>query len=230
MNVRNEGNELLSHFKYHIHFQHSSHFMYRLSYFQESDLALVHAFMRQHPFVVLCGADANGNPVATQVPVFIDEKEGEIFLTGHIMKNTDHHQAFEVNSKVLAVFVGPHTYVSASWYSEHKTASTWNYISVHARGEIKFTDHDALLNILKRTTDHFENNPHSPSNFDKLPHDYVEKLSKAIVAFEIKVEELDNVFKLSQNRDDPSFHNIIDHLKHGDEESKRIAEEMAKRR
>jgi transcriptional regulator len=204
--------------------------MYNLSYFKESDLELVKAFMRSHPFVVLCGADAEGNPVATQVPVFIDEKDGVIFLTGHIMKNTDHHKAFEVNSKVLAIFTGPHTYVSASWYSDNKTASTWNYISVHARGEMKFTDHEALLNILKRTTDHFENNVHSPSNFDQLEEDYVDKLSQAIVAFEIKVEELNNVFKLSQNRDDTSYHNIIDHLKQGDEESKRIAEEMAKRR
>ncbi|HLO80290.1 MAG TPA: FMN-binding negative transcriptional regulator [Chitinophagaceae bacterium] len=203
--------------------------MYKLSYFQESDLALVHEFMRQHPFVVLCGVDAHGHPVATQVPVFIDEKDGEIFLTGHIMKNTDHHKAFEVNPKVLALFTGPHTYVSASWYTDKKSASTWNYITVHARGEMKYTDHQALLNILKRTTDHFENNPHSPSNFDQLPQDYVEKLSNAIVAFEIKVEELDNVFKLSQNHSDTNRKSIIDHLRQGDEESKRIAEEMAKR-
>lgn len=204
--------------------------MYSLPYFTESDREKVISFMRAHPFVVLCGVDTQGHPVATQVPVFIDEKDGEIFLSGHIMKSTDHHKAFEVNPKVLALFTGPHTYVSASWYSEPKTASTWNYITVHARGEMRYTDHQALLDILKRTTDHFENNPHSPSNFDQLPHDYVEKLSNAIVAFEIKVEELDNVFKLSQNRDDTSYHNIIDHLKQGDEESKRIAEEMAKRR
>lgn len=185
--------------------------------------------MRAHPFVVLCGADTNGNPVATQVPVFIDEKDGEIFLTGHIMKNTDHHKAFEVNPKVLTLFTGPHSYVSASWYTEKRSASTWNYITVHARGEMKYTDHQALLDILKRTTDHFENNPHSPSNFDQLPQEYVEKLSNAIVAFEIKVEELDNVFKLSQNHSDINRESIVGHLRQGDEESKRIAEEMAKR-
>jgi transcriptional regulator len=204
--------------------------MYSLPYFTESDRNKVIAFMRAHPFATLCGVDGEGKPVATQIPVFIDEKDGEIFLSGHIMKNTDHHKAFEVNPTVLALFTGPHTYVSASWYTEQKTASTWNYITVHARGEMKYTDHQALLDILKRTTDHFENNPHSPSNFDQLPHDYVEKLSNAIVAFEIKVGELDNVFKLSQNRDDTSYHNIIDHLKQGDADSQRIAEEMAKRR
>jgi transcriptional regulator len=185
--------------------------------------------MQAHPFVVLCGVDEHGHPVATQVPVFIDENDGEIFLTGHIMKNTDHQKAFDINPKVLALFTGPHTYVSASWYSEPKTASTWNYITVHARGDMRFTDHEDLLHILKRTTDHFENNPHSPSNFDQLPADYIDPLSKAIVAFEIKVEELDNVFKLSQNRDHSSYHNIIDHLKQGDADAQSIADEMAKR-
>jgi transcriptional regulator len=203
--------------------------MYKLPYFTETDLERVLEFMRAHPFVTLCGVDAHGKPVATQVPVFIDEKEDGIFLSGHIMKSTDHHKAFEVNSTVLALFTGPHTYVSASWYSEPKTASTWNYITVHARGEMRYTDHQALLDILKRTTDHFENNPNSPSNFDQLPKDYVEHLSNAIVAFEIEVEELDNVFKLSQNRDHSSYHNIIDHLKQGDADAQRIADEMAKR-
>jgi transcriptional regulator len=204
--------------------------MYKLPYFSESDRTKVLAFMRAHPFVTLCGVDAHGRPVATQVPVFIDEKEDGIFLSGHIMKNTDHHKAFECNPTVLALFTGPHTYVSASWYSDPKTASTWNYITVHARGKMRFTGQEDLLQILKRTTDHFENNPHSPSNFDQLPADYVDHLSKAIVAFEIKVEELDNVFKLSQNRDQSSYHNIIDHLKQGDADANRIAEEMAKRR
>jgi transcriptional regulator len=203
--------------------------MYKLPYFSETDQERVLTFMRAHPFVTLCGVDAQGKPVATQVPVFIDEKEDGIFLSGHIMKSTDHHRAFEANPTVLALFTGPHTYVSASWYSEPKAASTWNYITVHARGRMSFTDHQALLDILKRTTDHFENNPNSPSNFDQLPQDYVEKLSHAIVAFEIKVEELDNVFKLSQNRDHSSYHNIIDHLKQGDADAQRIAAEMVKR-
>jgi transcriptional regulator len=203
--------------------------MYSLPYFTESDRSKVLAFMRTYPFVTLCGVDAHGKPVATQVPVFIDEKDDGIFLSGHIMKSTDHHKAFEVNPAVLALFTGPHTYVSASWYEDKKVASTWNYITVHARGELRFTDHHALLDILKRTTDHFENNPHSPANFDQLPQEYVERLSNAIVAFEIKVEELDNVFKLSQNHSEANRKSIMDHLKQGDEESKRIAAEMAKR-
>jgi len=204
--------------------------MYSLPYFKEPDASVVLQFMRDNPFVVLCGTDRNGLPIATQVPVFVDEKDGKIILSGHMMKNTDHHLAFTENNDALALFTGAHCYVSASWYTEPKTASTWNYMSVHARGKMIFLDEAALLSVLKRTTDHFENNEHSAAGFDQLPMDYVLKLSKAIVAFDIEVEDIQNVFKLSQNRDEKSYRNIIDKLEDmTDEGSRTIAAEMKKR-
>jgi len=204
--------------------------MYDLNYFKEKDGTVVLDFIKQYPFAFITGCDASNKPVATQIPVFIDERDGKLFLSGHIMKNTDHHKAFEFNPEVLAVFTGPHTYISASWYDDKKQASTWNYTSVHAKGRLSFLDEKALLEILKRTTDHFENNPNSPSNYEDLPAEYIAKLSKAIVAFEIKVETFDNVFKLSQNRNEKSYHNIIEALdKRNDPESAKVAEEMKKR-
>ena len=69
--------------------------MYSLPYFKEGDQEVVLEFMRKHPFVFLTGVNEESKPVATQVPVFIDEKDGKLFLTGHIMRNNDHHKAFE---------------------------------------------------------------------------------------------------------------------------------------
>ena len=132
--------------------------MYNLPYFKEQDGEVVLEFMRQHPFVFLSGVDVDNKPVASQVPVFIDEKDGKLFLTGHIMKNTDHHKAFDNNPNVLAVFTGPHTYVSATWYDDPHQASTWNYMSVHAKGIIRFGDANELVSVLKRLTLHYENN------------------------------------------------------------------------
>src|SRR6476659_6009237 len=132
--------------------------MYDLPYFKETDQELVRQFVRDHPFAFLSGCDKEHKPVVTQVPVFIDEKDNGIFLTGHIMKNTDHHKAFLSNPNVLAVFSSPHTYVSATWYDNPVQASTWNYISVHAKGLIRFGDEAMLVNVLKRLTLHYENN------------------------------------------------------------------------
>lgn len=204
--------------------------MYNLPYFKENDKETVLRFMREHPFVFLSGVSEENKPVATQVPVFIDEKDSKLFLTGHIMKNTDHHKAFLFNPHVLAVFTGPHTYVSAAWYDNPQQASTWNYMSVHAKGILRFGDKAALANLLRRLTLHFENkNAASPTVFDNLPSDYREKLMKAIIAFEVEVTGIDNVFKLSQNRDEKSFHNIITKLNEQGEDGKFIADEMKKR-
>jgi transcriptional regulator len=147
------------------------------------------------------------------------------------MRNTDHHKAFLHNENVLAVFTGPHTYVSAAWYSNPHLASTWNYMSVHAKGTIRFLDESGLEEVLQKTTLHFEGyDQQSPTVFDNLPSEFKQKTMKYIVAFEIEVTEMDNVFKLSQNRDAESYHNIIKELKNQGEDGRVIAAEMEKRR
>lgn len=202
--------------------------MYDIPYFKEKDHDVVLRFMKAHPFALLIGAHDN-RPEATQVPFLIEERDGKVFLQGHIMRNTGHHRALAANPSVLCVFTGAHCYVSASWYTDPKVASTWNYMSVHARGVLSFLDEAALLDILQRTTAQFENNPDSPASYHNLPVEYVERLAKAIVAFEVEVKELDHVFKLSQNRNKESYGRIINELSSGDTEAQAVAEEMKKR-
>ncbi len=200
--------------------------MYSLPYFKANDQKKVLDFMHQHPFITLTGVDANNYPVATHVPVLIEEREDKLFLLAHIMKQTDHHKAFLQNENVLAIFTGPHTYVSASWYKDQKQGGTWNYQTVHAKGRLQFLNDDGLINILQRLTAHFENNPSSPSLFEHLSPEYVSRLMKAIVGFEIEVTHIDNVFKLSQNRDKESYQNILHQLKKGDEAARQVAQIM----
>ncbi len=205
--------------------------MYNLPYFKEEDHEEVLQFMKKYPFVFLTGVNPENKPAATQVPVFIDEKDGKLFLTGHIMKNTDHHKAFLQNNNVLAVFTGPHTYVSATWYDNPHQASTWNYMSVHAKGKIVFGGGDELVAILKRLSMHYENNnTASTTIFDNLSADYLAPLMKSIVSFEIEIESIENVFKLSQNRDEKSYGNIVNKLKEQEGDAKEIGEIMEKRK
>ncbi len=187
-------------------------------------------FIHAHPFAFICGCDQDQKPVATQIPVFIEEREGKLYLTGHMMRKTDHHLAFEANPDVLCVFSGAHTYVSATWYSNPAQASTWNYMSVHVKGRLRFLDMEGLVNILKKTTLHFENNDTTSTTvFDNLAEDYRSRLMEAIAGFEVEVESIENVFKLSQNRDKKSFENITEKLKDGDADAKTVAAEMEKR-
>lgn len=204
--------------------------MYNLPYHKENNPEVVRAFIDEHPFAFLIGCDAQGRPVATQVPVFIEERGGREVLRGHIMKNTDHHKAFVQNPNVLAVFSGHHVYVSGTWYSDPHTASTWNYMSVHARGSIRFLGDDDLVDVLRQTSLHFEDNdPASETVFDNLPAEFKRKAVRMIVAFEIEIAEIDTVFKLSQDRDYESYLNIIGKLKERGESGRLIAAEMEKR-
>ena len=114
--------------------------MYNLPYYKERNEEVIKQFIADNPFAFLSGCDAENKPVATQVPVFMVEEEGKKILQGHIMKGTDHYKAFLQNQNVLVVFTGPHSYVSATWYSDPHIASTWNYLSVHARGIIRYLD------------------------------------------------------------------------------------------
>ncbi len=204
--------------------------MYNLPYFKEEDQQVVLEFIHKNPFAFITGCNEKNEPVATQIPVFVEEREGKLFMTGHMMKQTDHHKAFEKNPATLCVFTGQHTYVSATWYSDPKQASTWNYMSVHVKGKLRFLDEQGLVDVLKKTTLHFENNDANSSTvFDNLPEDYTNSLMKAIIAFEVEVEDIQNVFKLSQNRDKESYENIKEKLNQQGMEGKCIAEEMEKR-
>lgn len=201
--------------------------MYDLPWFKEHNPAVIRDFIARYPFAFVSGCDAQNKPVATQLPVFLEEEENGKFLRGHLMKNTDHHKAFLHNPKVLVVFTGHHCYVSGTWYSNQHTPSTWNYMSVYAEGKVKFLDDEKLIEALRKTSLHFEEyNTQSETIYDNLPVQETAKLMKAIVAFEIKIETMDTVFKLSQNRDQQSYENIIVQLKKQDDNGKVIAHEM----
>ncbi len=202
--------------------------MYKLPYFTEENEEVVYDFMNKNSFAIITGYDGDF-PVATHVPLDIKKESGQIILTGHMMKNTDHHKAFLQNENVLVIFNGPHCYVSASWYTKKEVASTWNYIDVHAKGRIKFTNEEVTKKIIEAITDKYETKE-SDAAFDKLSQDYVDRLVKAIVGFTIEISSIENVFKLSQNHDIITRQSIVEKLKtRDDEDSHSIAKEMEKR-
>lgn len=203
--------------------------MYDISYFKEKEKAEIIAFMKKNSFAIITGMGQNF-PVATQIPLEVEEKDGKLFLHGHIMKKTDHHIAFEKNNNVLVLFTGPHCYVSASWYNNAQTASTWNYMTVHAKGKIIFTDDDGTYQAVKSITNKYEGTATNAA-FNNMPKEYVLPLIKAIVGFSIEIEKLENVFKLSQNKKHDEQLNIITQLRarNSKYDNLQIADEIEKR-
>jgi len=202
--------------------------MYNTSYFKAKAPDDVIEFMRHHPFVILCGVNEQQQPVATHIPVLLEERDDKLFLLAHVMRKQDHTRAFEQHADVLAIFSGAHTYVSASWYPQPAVASTWNYQAVHAKGKLRFLDDDGLYEVLKKLTAHFEHHPDSPALVERMDDTYVKNMMKAIIAFEIEVTALDHVFKLSQNRDEKTYSGIVEHLQQQDADAQQIASTMEK--
>ncbi len=205
--------------------------MYKIPYFTEQNEEEVLRFMEQYPLATLIGSEA-GKSVATQVPLLMRRNTDQsLSLRGHMMRHTDHHLVFENNPDVLALFAGPNCYVSASWYEERGSGSTWNYVTVHVRGTLRFTDESQTIQLLADLTRKFEEEQERPQMLEDLSGQYVTNAIKAIAGFEIEVKEIYPVFKLSQNQNEQSHKNIIDQLqkraRYGDRE---IAQMMEARR
>jgi len=204
--------------------------MYHFSYFKEKDRKVLLDFMEDNPFAFLTGSTLSGEQAATQIPILMEERQGELFLQGHMMRNTDHFNAFVENPNALIVFTGPSTYVSASWYTNPKMGSTWNYMSVHVSGKVQYMPEGELIRFMKKLTLKFEKgNTQSQTIYDNLPDHFLNKMMPAIAGFEIKAEKIDNVFKLSQNRDEKSYRNIIVQLEAQGGNAASIAAEMKQR-
>ena len=203
--------------------------MYKIPYFTEQNDQLIVEFMQTNSFAFITGFGEK-YPVATQLPLEIFYKDGKLYLSGHLMKKTDHHIAFEANESVLVVFTGPHCYISASWYTNPQTASTWNYMTVHAKGTIKFLDNEATYQAIKAVTNKYEGTE-TIAAFNNMPVEYVQQHLKAIVGFTIEVQSIENVFKLSQNKTNTEKINIIEKLRerNSNDDDITIANEIEKR-
>lgn len=204
--------------------------MYKMPYYSEQDVDNILSFMQQYPFAILT---ANGNkyPVATHIPFLVSKQEDQLILRAHIMRKTDHHLALMQNPNATIIFNGPHCYISSSWYSYKGEGATWNYMTVHAKGKVEFTSDEETINILQELTDKYEAEQPTPQLMKDIPQDYVEKYVKAIVGIKIVVEDLEATFKLSQNRDEQSYKNIVAQLEHiNQHEEIAIATEMKRRR
>ncbi|SNR13964.1 FMN-binding negative transcriptional regulator [Tenacibaculum jejuense] len=204
--------------------------MYNVSSYKAKNEQEILDFIKEYPFVQITGVNEKGKPVATQIPVIVEKRNDDLYIVGHMMKETDHCKAFQENPNVLSVFTGPNGYVSASWCVSPNKGSTWNYMSVHAEGKVSFFEGEKLVSLMKTFTLLHENgNENSPTIYDNLSDSYTNKWMPYITGFEIKVDCLDTVFKLSQSLDEQSYLNVIAELEKRGGRDSFLAMEMQKR-
>ncbi len=184
--------------------------MYTLPHFTETDNHKIFSFMRENALAAVIGMGEDFLE-ASHLPLDVFKEDGKIFLTGHLMRKTAHHQAFEKNENVLVIFSSPPAYISTAWCQNPATASTVNYMVVHVKGKIIFIDDAGTTAAIKNATDKYTG-VNNAASFDKIPQDYIDAMLKAIIGFKIEVVEMNATFKLSQNRTIAEQQNIIKHL------------------
>ena len=176
--------------------------------------------MRANSFATFV-SDTDDGLQATHVPLLVDESDGEVVLTGHFARANPHWKAFDGGRDALAIFAGPHAYISPSWYGSGPAVPTWDYVTVHARGKpVLVEDAATRLDILRRTVETYESGMDVPWSMDSQDGDYIEKLAQGTVAFTMKVEKLEGKAKLGQNRPEQQP-GVIKALAESDSESER---------
>jgi transcriptional regulator len=187
----------------------------------------IHAFLQANSFGILINQTA-GKLTATHIPLELENnKEGNLILHGHISKENPQWKSFSESDDVLAIFSGPHSYISSSWY-DHENVPTWNYIAVHIYGTIKIIKGEAVIASLKKLVDKYEKISDDPFRIEDLSKKTMMQ-TRGIVAFEIEIIEIQATKKLSQNRDDFNYKRIISELeKTAENQSVLLANEMKK--
>jgi transcriptional regulator len=195
--------------------------MYVPPHFRITDEATISAFLDRELFgiIVTQGDDA---PVATHIPMLHDvDGNGRHTLSGHVARANPQWKSFN-GSLVLAMFHGPHAYISPSLYDGASNVPTWDYTAVHVYGRAAVVEHeDQSREIVRRLTRRMESTRATAWDVDALPADYLQKMIRAIVAFRIDVERIEAQFKLSQNRSAVERERIIGHLEKSENSGER---------
>jgi len=195
--------------------------------YKNEDSESIRAFLKEYSFGILIN-QTNGKLCATHIPIELEvNADGKEILQGHISKLNPQAEGFAENDQVLAVFTGPHSYISSSWY-DHENVPTWNYIAVHVYGRIKIVDEEATIEQLKKLVDKYEANSENPVRVENLSAKTMRE-ARGIIGFEIEIDEIQATKKLSQNRDDHNYKNIISELeKTENPQAIAVAKEMSK--
>ncbi|MED1487917.1 FMN-binding negative transcriptional regulator [Bacillus smithii] len=168
--------------------------MYIPSYFQIQDEDVIYDIIENNSFATLF-SQHNGNPFATHLPLTLDKNKE--YLYGHFARLNPQWKDIE-DQDVLAIFHGPHCYISPSWYETNIAVPTWNYVAVHVYGRVKIVDNEQeLINSLCDMVLKYE----EPNSYklDKVDIKYLESMAKGIVGFKIKINKIKGKAKLSQN-------------------------------
>ncbi len=193
--------------------------MYIPASFRVEEAAVLHSFIERFGFATLITI-RDGSPFASHLPLLLDRERG--LLLGHMARANPHWECLE-GTESLAIFTGPHAYISPSWYVTHPSVPTWNYTAVHIYGSPRLTSESRTRGIVDAVVSKYESNRANPWPND-LPEEYRSNLLGGVVGFEMPIGRIEGKFKLGQNRPEPDRETMLLHLRSAGADASQLAE------
>jgi transcriptional regulator len=186
------------------------------------------SIVREYPFAHLITATGE-ETYATPTPIFFETDETVTTLVGHMTRINPQAQTLQHGQRALAIFPGPHAYISASWYRTLLTVPTWDYVSAQIRGRLEVIDDDeGQIKVLRRIAEVLERDSEHPWTLEQAPPGKVQQLLPRIRSFRITIEHIEGVTKLNQTHPPSDRMLIIQQLlARTDSDSREIARLMA---
>ncbi len=184
--------------------------MYTPHIFKNENIAEVKDFIKANSFGILL-TSANNKMLGTHIPLELEQDmNGVEVIYGHVSKANPQWRNFDGGQEVLMIFNGPHAYVSSSWYN-HENVSTWNYIAVHIYGTIQPIGEEELRYSLDKLVTKYESDMKKPLLMKDMSEETMKQIN-GIVGFKVNINEIQAAYKLSQNRNELEYRNIVQEL------------------
>ncbi|WP_223599701.1 FMN-binding negative transcriptional regulator [Chryseobacterium sp. GVT01B] len=192
--------------------------------YRSEDYNLMREIIKENSFALLISSVDKIR--ATHAMMMLNEDDPEnAYIETHISRANPQAKTLKNGDEVLCDFLGAHTYISSSWY-DHINVSTWNYEAVQIYGKIELMNHDELYTHLDKLTSKYEKFQQCPMMVKDMGKEFVEKEMKGAFGIKIIPDEIFIKQKLSQNRKQADYDNIINHLENSDDNARKIAEKM----
>jgi transcriptional regulator len=174
--------------------------MYIPDAFKVVDDASIDAFLERYDFATLISAPASGL-IVTHLPVLVRREATGLVIAGHVARGNPHWQLMDGVLDGVALFSGPHGYISPTWYEHSPAVPTWNYAVVHAHGKPRVRDDRQFVEtVVNALATRYESHRPRPWRLDDQPADFGDRMLTAVVGFEMTVSRVEATFKLNQNR------------------------------
>jgi transcriptional regulator len=194
----------------------------------ETNFDRILPFLKENNFGTLVSATA-GIPIATHLPFEITgDTPDKLIIRTHLAKANKQWKELSPETEILVIFQGANAYISPRWY-DHINVPTMNYVAVHAYGKPRIIeDSEEVYVLLKSQIETFEKEHLPAYNITTLPEPFLKAEMRALVALEIKVDRIEANFKLSQNRDEKNYRNIIEQLERREDADSRLIASLMK--